>query len=51
MHLYEIRDRLHPLTQILIVGFVEVQDLELKVHDKIFIDTVYPEYFPIKSDI
>lgn len=43
--LYKIRDKLHPITAVLIVGFVESQAGVLKEHDKKYIEEVYPIYF------
>ena len=43
--LYEIKSELHPLTLVLVVGFVETQNRQLKAHDIKFINDVYPEYF------
>lgn len=44
--LYAIRERLHPLTLVLVVGFVETQSRRLNQHDITFIETMYPMYFP-----
>lgn len=43
--LYEIKEKLSPLTAVLIVGFVETQKKDLKAHDIKFIRDIYPEYF------
>lgn len=43
--LYEIKTKLHPLTMVLITGFVEVQDRKLNAHDIKFVNDVYPGYY------
>ncbi len=43
--LYSIREKLHPLTMILVVGFYETQNRKLGIHDEKFIEEVYPHYF------
>lgn len=49
--LYEIKDRLCPITQILIVGFVEDKKRQLNAHDIKFVRDVYPEYFKKNGDL
>lgn len=43
--LYAIKNKLHPLTLVLVVGFTETKKREMKPHDERFIETVYPIYF------
>ena len=43
--LYKIKDKLHPITVVLIVGFVETQFGVLNEHDKDYVEEVYPIYF------
>lgn len=46
--LYGIREKLHPLTTVLIVGFKEQvldKGFQLKAHDVKYIRDIYPEYF------
>lgn len=43
--LYEIKTKLHPLTMILIVGFVETQKRVLNVHDVEYVEKIFPEYY------
>lgn len=47
--LYEVRIQLHPLTRIIIEGFVHIRKKDLNSHDIDFINEVYPTYFPKES--
>lgn len=40
--LYEHKNELSPLTQILVIGFAETQKGEMKEHDKMFIEEIFP---------
>lgn len=43
--LYEIRDHIHPLVMVLVVGFTETQKGKLLEHDVQFVEEIYPHYF------
>jgi hypothetical protein len=43
--LYKIKEYLHPITQVLIIGLVETQNSVLKEQDKEFVEDVYYDYF------
>lgn len=43
--LYVIKDQLHPLTQVLITGFVETQNGTLNPHDQEFVESAFGWYF------
>ncbi len=43
--LYALKDKLHPLSQILIVGFTETQNGILKIHDKRAVEEIYNAVF------